>query len=59
MKLNLLLSLIDSCILCLFSLFFQAYIQQLESSRIRLSQLEQQVQTARVQVHNGSPRIID
>ena len=28
----------------------QAYIQQLETSRIRLSQLEQQVQVARVQV---------
>ena len=28
----------------------QAYIQQLETSRIGLSQLEQQVQVARVQV---------
>lgn len=28
----------------------QAYIQQLETSRIRLSQIEQQVQAARVQV---------
>ena len=34
----------------------QAYIQQLETSRIRLSQLEQQVQVARVQVLMGHQR---
>jgi len=37
-------------ILFYFSLLQQAYIQQLESSRIRLAQLEQELHTARAQV---------
>lgn len=32
--------------------FEQAYVQQLESSRIKLSQLEQELQRARSQVEN-------
>lgn len=36
-----------------FSLPNQAYIQQLETSRIRLSQLEQELQMARTQVDDN------
>ena len=31
---------------------FQAYVQQLELSRIKLTQLEQELQRARTQVYN-------
>lgn len=33
-----------------FFVLFQAYVQQLESSRIKLTQLEQELQRARAQV---------
>jgi transcription factor TGA len=33
-----------------FSLWFQAYVQQLESSKLKLAQLEQELQKARQQV---------
>ena len=36
--------------ICLFILLLQAYVQQLESSRIKLTQLEQELQRARSQV---------
>lgn len=38
------------CFFKLFFLFIQAYVQQLESSRLKLTQLEQELQRARQQV---------